>query len=384
MPSYDIFCKVVDNFGDVGVCWRLARQLAADHGADVRLWVDDLASLHMLCPRIDAASVRQQCVGVQIMRWDNEIDATAPASIVIEAFGCGLPERYIEAMSTCNIPALWIVLEYLSAEPWVREHHGLPSPHPRLALQRYFFFPGFVEGTGGVLLEKDLFKRRDAFDAVQQQRFWASLGFDPPPAGATVASLFGYEHSPVAGLLGAWAEADVPMIAAVPEGKITGSVLEFLGVSALPAGRSHRRGSLEVRLLPFVEQSRYDELLWACDCNFVRGEDSFVRAQWAARPMIWQVYPQQEGAHWRKLESFLDLYCAGLEFAAAQAVGKLCKAWNRHESTQSEMNEAWLAYWRWQGLLISHAPIWADQLAEVGDLAGKLALFCQDRIKLGF
>ena len=26
---WDIFCQVIDNHGDVGVCWRLARELAA-------------------------------------------------------------------------------------------------------------------------------------------------------------------------------------------------------------------------------------------------------------------------------------------------------------------------------------------------------------------
>jgi uncharacterized repeat protein (TIGR03837 family) len=381
MPGYDIFCKVVDNYGDVGVCWRLARQLVAEHDAKVRLWVDDLASLRTLCPQVNSAGARQQIAGVQIIFWDVETTAITPASIVIEAFGCGLPGRYIEAMSTSKTPVLWIVLEYLSAEPWVREHHGLPSPHPRLALERYFFFPGFVPGSGGLLHEAGLSTRRAAFGAVDQQRFWASCGFDLPPAGTIVASLFGYEHAPVAGLLGAWAEAGVPMIAAVPEGKIAQPVIDFLGVNAFASGRSHRRGSLEVRMLPFVEQSRYDELLWACDCNFVRGEDSFVRAQWAARTFIWQIYPQQDGVHWRKLESFLDLYCDGLAPAAAQAVRELWRIWNLEESSQHALSSAWRAFWHWRELLDAHARVWAKQVAGVGDLAGKLAQFCQDRIK---
>jgi uncharacterized repeat protein (TIGR03837 family) len=202
MPDYDIFCKVVDNYGDVGVCWRLARQLATEHGANVRLCIDDLSSLRMLCPQLDSASARQQFAGVQIVHWDSAIDAITPASIVIEAFGCGLPQRYIESMSAGKIPPLWIVLEYLSAEPWVREHHGLPSPHPRLALERYYFFPGFVAGTGGLLREADLPERRAAFDATQRQRYWASVGFGLPSADATVVSLFAYEQAPAAGLLG--------------------------------------------------------------------------------------------------------------------------------------------------------------------------------------
>ena len=42
--TWDIFCSVVDNFGDIGVCWRLARRLSAGLGQQVRLWVDDLAA----------------------------------------------------------------------------------------------------------------------------------------------------------------------------------------------------------------------------------------------------------------------------------------------------------------------------------------------------
>ncbi|MBY0444112.1 MAG: elongation factor P maturation arginine rhamnosyltransferase EarP, partial [Burkholderiales bacterium] len=37
---WDIFCRVIDNYGDIGVCWRLARQLSFEHGFAVRLMVD--------------------------------------------------------------------------------------------------------------------------------------------------------------------------------------------------------------------------------------------------------------------------------------------------------------------------------------------------------
>ncbi|MEO7887531.1 MAG: elongation factor P maturation arginine rhamnosyltransferase EarP, partial [Polaromonas sp.] len=42
--QWDIFCKVIDNFGDIGVCWRLAADLAS-RGHKVRLWVDDASAL---------------------------------------------------------------------------------------------------------------------------------------------------------------------------------------------------------------------------------------------------------------------------------------------------------------------------------------------------
>ncbi len=69
-PRWDIFCAVVDNYGDVGVAWRLARQLAREHGIGVRLWVDHLAPLARLAPQVDAATSLQTVLGVEVRRWD--------------------------------------------------------------------------------------------------------------------------------------------------------------------------------------------------------------------------------------------------------------------------------------------------------------------------
>ena len=93
MPNqrWDIFCKVIDNYGDVGVTWRLARQLAAEHGRAVRLWVDDLESLERLCPGVDPQVDSQTAHGVEVRRWDHHAAAARPANVVIEGFGCELP-----------------------------------------------------------------------------------------------------------------------------------------------------------------------------------------------------------------------------------------------------------------------------------------------------
>jgi uncharacterized repeat protein (TIGR03837 family) len=132
-PSWDIFCRVIDNFGDVGVCWRLARQLAGEHGLAVRLWVDDLAAFRRLCPAIDAGRAVQSWQGVDIRLWPEPFPEVEPAGVVIEAFACELPERYVRAMAARVARPRWINLEYLSAEAWVGECHGLASPSPQLA-----------------------------------------------------------------------------------------------------------------------------------------------------------------------------------------------------------------------------------------------------------
>jgi uncharacterized repeat protein (TIGR03837 family) len=233
-----------------------------------------------------------------------------------------------------------------------------------------------------VLREAGLADRRNAFDRGARGRMWASLGFEPPALDATVISMFAYEHAPLTTLLSQWEQQEEAVIVAVPQGKIVASVAEHFGADgSMGAGRRFKRGSIEVRILPFVEQRRYDELLWCCDCNFVRGEDSFVRAQWAALPLVWQAYPQSENAHWQKLEAFRDLYCAGLPRPAAMALRAMWRSWNLVDDTAAAVGAAWREFWAHRAMLGVHARAWAARLGAYGDLADKLARFCADRVK---
>lgn len=371
--NWDIFCKVVDNFGDIGVCWRLARQLAAEHGLHVRLWVDDLGSFRRICPEIDPSLDAQTQRGVLIRRWTSPFPCADVADVVIEAFACDLPERYLAAMAAR--PPAWINLEYLSAEAWVPGCHGLPSPHPRLPLTKHFFFPGFVAGTGGLLREARLLERRDARRA-DAGALWAALGLPPPGPDEASISLFCYDNPTLPELFDAWAAGAAALHCLVPEGRPLLQAAAWFGRDKLKPRDTLTRGSLTFHALPFVAQERYDELLWACDLNFVRGEDSFVRALWAAKPLVWQIYPQEDEAHRRKLDAFLDLYCASLTPPAASACRGLWHAWNHGSGVAA----AWPAYWQQRTELAAHACRWAEKLAETQDLAGKLVIFCEKLI----
>jgi uncharacterized repeat protein (TIGR03837 family) len=374
LQRWDIFCRVIDNFGDIGVSWRLARQLAAEHGVQVHLWVDQLASLRALCPGVNLDAAQQIVEGVTVCHSASDAPFAPTADVVIEAFGCGLPPAYIDAMASRDVNPLWIILEYLSAEPWVREHHGLPSPHPQLNIPRYFFFPGFTAGTGGVLREASLLARRDAFDLQARHAFWSRLGFDAVPADAIAVSLFAYPHAPYAALLDACARGAEPVVLAVPDGPLAAGVRCHLQCGE---ARCASRGNLEVRFVPFVPQADYDELLWACDINFVRGEDSFVRAQWAGRPFVWHIYPQAENAHWTKLDAFLDVY---LEHApAAQAVRGFWQTWNGVAGAPP-LAQAWETFVRERPAQQQNLRHWLNGLNQVGDLAGNLLKFCQKMI----
>lgn len=378
--TWDIFCSVIDNFGDVGVAWRLARGLAGDHGQAVRLWVDDLATFRRIWPAIDERAAVQACEGVTVCMWRTPFGPSQPGQVVVEAFGCALPEPYLARMAAQTPPPVWINLEYLSAEPWVAGHHGLPSPHPRLPLTKHFFFPGYHADTGGVLVEADLAVRRAAFLAAGRPGYWAGLGLAAPAAGELRVSLFAYENAALARLLDAWAADDRPVACLVPEGRVLPQVARWLGRSALHTGEAHRRGALTLHALPFADQDAYDRLLWACDLNFVRGEDSCVRAQWAGRPLVWQAYPQADAAHWQKMEALLALYTAGLPDAAAHAIADLWRSWNGIP-VEAGIAACWAAWRAHQETIAQHAESWPRRLAGAGSLAAKLVDFAEKQLE---
>ncbi|MBA3023228.1 MAG: elongation factor P maturation arginine rhamnosyltransferase EarP [Gammaproteobacteria bacterium] len=371
--SCDIFCTVVDNYGDVGVCWRLARQLANEHGLAVRLWVDDLHSFGRMLPELDVALSQQTCRGVEIRLWKADMPEVAPAELVIGAFACRLPESYIREMAARERKPVWLNLEYLSAEDWVETHHKLPSPHPQLPLTKYFFFPGFTDRTGGLLIECGLLAQRDAFraDAAMQARYWQGLNVPPQrQVGELRVSLFSYENASIAPLLQAWADGVSPLRCLLPEGCALPQVAAFFGHAGGRAGDVWQCDSLTVHVLPFVEQPEYDRLLWACDVNFVRGEDSCVRAQWAAKPFIWQIYAQQDGVHLEKLEALRARYVEGLPEDAALAVRDLWLAWNGG----TDVAAAWARFNERHKLLAEHGLAWGKRLSG-NDLALNLLDF---------
>lgn len=340
----DIFCVVVDNYGDAGVCWRLANQLAGEHGWRVRLWIDDPAPLRLLAP--DHASGP-----VEVQPWPQARPGNGCADVVIEAFACELPAPYIEAMTQRPQPPVWLNLEYLSAESWVAGCHGLPSPHPRLPLRKHFFFPGFGPGTGGLLRERDYDEKRARFDAAA---FRAEFDLPPKAADELTISLFSYpDNTALPGLLASWAASPTP--------------IRVLRPGSGEAART--TGNLSLHPLPFLPQVRYDELLWACDLNFVRGEDSFIRAQWAAKPFVWQIYPQAEDAHSVKLDAFLALHPAG------EKLRPFWHAWNGVGETD------WPAFAKALPGLVAPMRQWADTLAARRDLAAELVHFCRERLK---
>jgi uncharacterized repeat protein (TIGR03837 family) len=368
---WDVFCRVIDNFGDIGVCWRLCADLAC-LGHTVRLWVDDAQALSWMAP----GALQGQWAGIRVGTWAQCEDPGFVrelnlADVWVEGFGCELPGAFVtegvervSSSEACPAPT-WINLEYLSAEPFVQRSHGLASPVMAGAAKgwtKYFYFPGFFEGTGGLLRERDLETRQAQFDAVS----WLMAQGVRRADYAHIVSLFCYEPLALCAWLDQWASADKAVCLLVSVGRSSDFVRRVLDI---PASENQvRKGNLTLVFLPALSQIDFDHLLWSCDLNCVRGEDSLVRALWAGKPLLWHIYPQSDDAHHAKLNALLDVV------GANAALRQLHWAWN--EVTSDAPAAPSLPRWSWSDLShwttqarvtrarLSHLPALSDALVD--------------------
>ena len=371
MNRYDIFCKIVDNFGDIGVCWRLAKQLHAEHHISVTLWIDDSAVAKQLIPQLNTEHSTQNIDGISIGYWHADSAFKAAAEVVIEGFGCELPAQYLALMQPQTI---WINLEYLSAEKWVADFHGRNSKRGNLT--RHFFFPGFTHSTGGLIREHGIFRNNQLLATTPslQQTFFDKLNLaHEHQADAIAVSLFSYPNAPIPELLHAMATGAQPVHCYVPSTSILPKVAEFFRQKNVSAGDVLTHQNLHMTILPFLSQSNYDKLLAICDINFVRGEDSWIRAIWAGKPFIWQPYWQTEAAHIKKLNAFLDTFYKGCDDSSYQACKSLHTSW----ASASLNKHDWQSYLSHLNTITLFTLAQSKRLADLPDLASNLVIFIE-------
>jgi len=342
---WDLFCRVIDNHGDLGVCWRLAADLGS-RGEEVRLWVDDPSALVWMAPR--------GAPGVSVIGWTSPAPDLEPGQVVIEAFGCDPPAAFVARMAAHAAAPAWINLEYLSAEPYVERCHGLPSPQlqgPGAGMTKWFFYPGFTPASGGLLRGDD--SRPD--DAAA----WLTAQGVALRAGERRISLFAYADAPLRALFD---RLDTePTLVLLTAGAAQAPAL------ALFDDQRRRGRQLRAHALPWFDQAGYDRLLRACDINFARGEDSIVRAMWAGAPFVWQIYAQADGAQAAKLEALLNLFLGHGPAAVAADARALWRAWNGLGAWPAALPEA--AAWR------ALCGAWRRHLAAQDDLTSRLLRF---------
>jgi uncharacterized repeat protein (TIGR03837 family) len=327
----DVFCSVIDNFGDIGICWRLSRQMVAEHRIAVTLWVDDLASFQRICPQIDPTLLSQQVSGVLIRLWQAELPLLGAddfPDLLIEALACTVPAEYLQQLATARPDAIWLNLEYLSAEDWVLGCHALSSPQSAVGIAKYFFFPGFSQGTGGLLREQHLVEDLAVFslDQQAQYQFWQRAGVADAMRFELKISLFCYQQQAIADFIDQLLQLPQSVLLLVPEGVVATQLRQLW--PELQQQAAVTQANLRIQILPFLPQQQYDYLLAACDVNFVRGEDSVIRAHWAGKPLIWQIYRQQEQAHQVKLQAFLDKFLNTASPQLAELIRQLHIRWD--------------------------------------------------------
>ena len=335
---WDLFCRVIDNYGDVGVCWRLARALGGS-GERVRLWIDDDRALRWMAPAGAA--------GVEVRPFLEAADHV-PGDVVIEAFGCDPPPAFVARMATRTPRPVWINLEYLSAEAYVERSHALRSPQfsgPGAGLDKWFFYPGFNDATGGLLRAPPAGDRQ----AWLQAQGWAPRGHE------RVVLLFCYDNPALPRLLQDLARSPTLLLAAPG--------------AAQAASAAAPQGALRTISLPHLPQPVFDQLIASTDLNIVRGEDSFAQACQAGEPFIWQLYFQADGAHAAKLEAFLDRF----EATAGKVPGlrDLWRGWNG----LGPWPDRWPDTTAWQ----TAARRWRDALVAQDDLMTRLKRFVEAR-----
>lgn len=371
LPRWDILCRVVDNFGDAGVLWRLARRLAADGCRLVTLRIDAIEALSSLLP---GAAIGATIDGVRIEAWEptpaDALADSAPDSrpdalpdVLVTGFDARPPNALRRRMRP-GAP-LWITVEHLSAEAWVETCHRSPSPKADGCIE-HFFYPGFTPQTGGLLLEPGILAARDRNLAERRE------------SGSTAAArnenlfdhclLFCYRPSPLRLLARSlqqaarcdpgpgsdgWiisvpgpvrpdqppaasqrTDAAAPAPAAAPTLFAAGTTA---AAGSAAAERSERgRPRVRLRCSPFVPQARFDALLRRSRLNFVRGEDSQVRAIWAARPFVWQAWRQDLDTRADKVEAFLARQAEWLAPPDHRALAQLSRWWNGLDPGQGQ------------------------------------------------
>lgn len=378
-----LFCTVIDNFGDIGVCWRLAQMLHREQGCRVYLWLDDAAALAALSPNLPPLPCRHQ--GIEIRPWreglEADSDGVPPPDLLLETFACTLPDSILNIVRQHK--PLWLNWEYLSAEDWAEAMHGKPSLQAD-GSEKYFWLMGFSERSGGLLRERDFSSRLAASDVFRRHLF-AGRPSEKPHSAVQNWLLFGYESPVWADWLAMWQAFGQPVRLLLAGGKIIDS-LKTAGVlpseALISDGSTWSCGCVELLRLPFVAQDDFDRLLACADGLIVRGEDSFVRAQFSGKPFLWHIYPQDEAAHFDKLAAFWQKTesCFPAEIFAAQQI--LSNELNGGARlTPSERSAAWQTLQNRFACWQNAAETWRQHLFAQESAVEKLAKFCADKLK---
>lgn len=366
----DIFCRVVDNYGDIGVCWRLSKELLYSGNA-VTIFVDNLEAFQKIFHAVDPSKNFQICIfknqKVKIYKWQDKIENYVPGDMVIEAFACNIPQSYIDNFTEKTV---WINLEYLSAEDWVESCHKVTSLQNK-GLKKFFFFPGFTNKTGGINFNKNSLKQNHQ---VLRKKVCKYTNLPENLSDRFWMFSFCYETPNLKPLLQSVLKKHPNAVFLLPESRST----EYLKKSGILKELKKYHKEAIFHEYPMVEQSIFDEILSSTDMNLVRGEDSICQAILCGIPFIWHIYEQEENAHMDKLNAMLDKFC---QFTSEET-GMIIK--NSITSFNDKMSSPDILCANFNDFMIEYDKIcqaavkWSDYLYANDNLSTNLLKFYYD------
>ena len=383
LKTLDIFCEIIDNYGDIGVVYRTAKELQKIFPeSKIRVFLNRLDEFKKINSQvIDLPS--QNIDGIEYITFDylrDNANKLLTAQVIIEAFGCQIPEEYIEI--AYDNSELLINLEYLSAEDWIEDFHLQSSPLGRGKLKKVFFMPGFTEKSGGVIADSNYLERIQR--VLENKEFYEKkyLSDIEDRENKIVGTLFSYEKN-FTPLLEDLKKLDKNVVILAMGEKTQDSLRKILKNFSIEDFRnSLKYGKIEIKFLNFLNQEEYEELINIVDFNFVRGEDSFIRAVLTGKPYMWHIYCQEEYAHMDKIEGFLDKYRRVIENFSDEDfllnMEKFFKDYNFRKENSLELGkESYLYFFENLAKIEKYNTIFRDFLIQKCNLINKLKDFIE-------
>lgn len=383
LKTLDIFCEIIDNYGDIGVVYRIAKELQKIFPkSKIRAFLNKLDEFKKINSQVlDLPS--QNIDGIEYITFDylrDNANELLTAQVIIEAFGCQIPEEYMEI--AYDNSELLINLEYLSAEDWIEDFHLQSSPLGRGKLKKVFFMPGFTEKSGGVIADSNYLERIQ--QVLENKEFYEKkyLSDIEDRENKIVGTLFSYEKN-FTPLLEDLKKLDKDVVILAMGEKTQDSLRKILKNFSIEDFRnSLKYGKIEIRFLNFLNQEEYEELINIVDFNFVRGEDSFIRAVLTGKPYMWHIYCQEEYAHMDKIEGFLDKYRRVIENFSDEDfllnMEKFFKDYNfRKENSLELEKESYLYFFENLAKIEKYNTIFRDFLIQKCNLINKLKDFIE-------
>lgn len=383
LKTLDIFCEIIDNYGDIGVVYRTAKELQKIFPkSKIRAFLNKLDEFKKINSQVlDLPS--QNIDGIEYITFDylrDNANELLTAQVIIEAFGCQIPEKYMEI--AYDNSELLINLEYLSAEDWIEDFHLQSSPLGRGKLKKVFFMPGFTEKSGGVIADSNYLERIQR--VLENKEFYEKkyLSDIEDRENKIVGTLFSYEKN-FTPLLEDLKKLDKDVVILAMGEKTQDSLRKILKNFSIEDFRnSLKYGKIEIRFLNFLNQEEYEELINIVDFNFVRGEDSFIRAVLTGKPYMWHIYCQEEYAHMDKIEGFLDKYRRVIENFSDEDfllnMEKFFKDYNFRKENSLELGkESYLYFFENLAKIEKYNTIFRDFLIQKCNLINKLKDFIE-------